>query len=73
MSDDTDMLHQLRQYAIQNFGSDPQRVLSHDEAASPLHAIIETLLERVDRLKPDETMKAVGEIAKALGQLGPGK
>ena len=73
MSDDADMLHQLRQYAIQNFGSDPQRVLSRDEAASPLHAIIETLLERVDRLKPDETMKAVGEIAKALGQLGTGK
>ena len=73
MSDDADMLHQLRQYAIQNFGSDPQRVLSHDEAASPLHAVIETLLARVEKLKPDETMKAVGEIAKALGQLGSGK
>lgn len=73
MSDDADMLHQLRQYAIQNFGADPQRVLSSDEAASPLHAVIEALLGRIDKLKPDEAMKAVGEIAKALGQLGAKK
>lgn len=36
-------------------------------------SIIEKLLERIDRLKPDETLKVIGEIAKSLGQLGSGK
>jgi hypothetical protein len=73
MGDDADMLHELRQYAIRNFGADPLRVLSDDEAASPLHDVINKLLERVDKLKPEEAMKAISELTRALGQVGSGK
>ncbi|MDE2462602.1 MAG: hypothetical protein KGO02_02630 [Alphaproteobacteria bacterium] len=67
MGDDADMLHLLRQYAIRNFGADPLRVLSDDEAASPLHYVFDKLLQRIDKLKPEEAAKAIGELARSIG------
>lgn len=69
MGDDSEMLHQLRQYAVRNFGADPLRVLSDDEAASPLHYVLDKLLQRIDKLKPEEAARAISELAKAIGQV----
>lgn len=68
MADDDAMLHELRQYAVRNFGADPLRVLDSDEAASPAHEIVTKLLNKVDKLKPEEAFKALSDLAKALGQ-----
>ncbi|WP_176017081.1 hypothetical protein [Burkholderia sp. BCC0398] len=56
MNDDDEMIKLLREYAVKNFGANPIRVLSKNDAASPLHDIFDRLL---DKVSPDKLIDII--------------
>ena len=49
VSSDEEMLNLLRKAAIENFASNPVRlIMKHDEPVSPVHAVTQTLLKKID-------------------------
>ena len=49
MVEDPEMVALLREAAIRNFGANPVRVLGKEDAASPLHHILEILLNKASQ------------------------
>lgn len=49
MVEDPEMIALLREAAIRNFGANPVRVLGKEDAASPLHHILEMLLSKASQ------------------------
>ncbi|CAJ3406747.1 Uncharacterised protein [Burkholderia pseudomallei] len=64
MNDDNEMIKLLREYAAKNFGANPIRVLSKNEAASPLHNIFDRLLDKVSPDKLIDILKDYIEKSK---------
>ncbi|MGZ7173575.1 hypothetical protein ACXKTX_08050 [Burkholderia gladioli] len=56
MADDDEMIKLLREYAVKNFGANPIRVLSKNDAASPLHEIFDRL---IDKVSPDKLIDII--------------
>ena len=66
MGDDDEMLKLLRETAIKNFGASPTRMLTKEDAASPIHELVDKALEDkgiFDRLI--ELLKAMKPVAKS--------
>ena len=62
MGADSDMLKLLQESAIRNFGANPTKMLfKRADAASPLHEMLEKILEKV---KPVEIIEALAPFLK---------
>lgn len=64
MGDDPETLKTLRDIAAQNFGANPTRMLSGQEAASPMHELLDQTLQKGGIDKVIELLKALGPKAK---------
>ncbi|GJH02783.1 hypothetical protein [Paraburkholderia terrae] len=58
MGDDAEMLKLLREYAINNFGANPIRVLTGSEPVSPLNDVFDKALEKIS---PDKFVDLLKE------------
>ncbi|MHB1587423.1 MAG: hypothetical protein ACYCRH_08270 [Acidiferrobacteraceae bacterium] len=64
MVEDPEMVALLREAAIRNFGANPVRVLGKEDAASPLHHMLEMLLNKASKASPAEIAKIVASLTK---------
>ena len=63
MGHDEEMLNLLRKAAIENFASNPVKlIMKHDEPVSPIHEIIQTVLKKADLDKLLEILRVFDKI-----------
>ena len=64
MVEDPEMITLLREAAIRNFGANPVRVLGKEDAASPLHHVLEILLNKASPTRIAEIIASVTKRGK---------
>ncbi|MDA8118617.1 MAG: hypothetical protein M0Z85_00890 [Gammaproteobacteria bacterium] len=59
MSEDDKMITLLREAAIRNFGSNPANALGRPDPGSPMHQLIEEIIEKFRKLPVDRLLKVL--------------